>query len=519
VGKRATAPPIAGLELKRDAEMPLHQQIDAAFRRAILDGRLRGGARIPSSRTLASQLGVSRLTVVTAFEQLTAEGYLEGRVGSGTRVACVLPAERFRGQGLGARSVARPTRVGKLPLSRRGTTIAGFSPRREAQQGAPRPFRLGPALDAFPYAEWVRLSAVCRRRFRAELLGYGEPAGYRPLREAIAAYLGPARGLHCQPDNVIVVSGAQQAFGLALRLISDPGDTVWIEDPGYPGTRGAALAAGTRPRAVRVDEEGLALDPALAREPAPRLVFITPSHQFPLGMTMSLSRRLALLRWAAASGAILVEDDYGNEYRYTGRPLSALQGLDTADRVIYVGSFGKVLFPALRLAYVVVPTHLVDAFIAAKGVLDSHAPVLEQATLAEFMAQGGFARHLARMRSLYGERQSALMESVRRRLHGLLTVRPPVTGMHLVGWLPRGVDDRAAARAAAEAQIEAMPLSAFRVQHPGPPGLVLGFASSPTSVIETATHRLAQVLEALFRRHEGPVARRDRVARWREKGS
>jgi len=229
----------------------------------------------------------------------------------------------------------------------------------------------------------------------------------------------------------------------------------------------------------------------------PRLVFVTPSHQFPLGMTMSLARRLALLRWADRAGAMIVEDDYGSEYRYTGRPLSALQGLDFDERVLYVGTFSKVLFPALRLACMVVPTPLVDAFTAAKGLLDTHAPLLEQATVAEFIASGLFVRHIARMRSLYGERQSALLESARRRLDGLLDVRPTATGMHLVGWLPRNASDRAVAKAAAAAGIEVAPVSAFRLESPGAPGVVLGFASSPRPAIEGATARLAGVLNAV----------------------
>lgn len=500
MGKRATGSPIAGIELERGGEVPLHRQIDAAFRRAILEGRLSGGTRIPSSRALAQQLGVSRLTVMSAFEQLIAEGYLESRVGSGTKVACVRPSEQFTGQQPGAGLLARPRRPMPVVLSRRGSAIAGFTPRREAQRGAPRPFRLGaPGLDTFPYAEWGRLSAACRRRIQPGLLGYGEPIGYRPLREAIAAYLGPVRGVRCGAENIVVVSGAQQAFGLALRLLTDVGDTVWVEDPGYAGVRGAVIAAGARLWPVRVDAEGLTLDSSAKHEPAPRLIFVTPSHQFPLGMTMSLARRLALLQRAARSGAIIVEDDHGSEYRYAGRPLSALQGLDTGERVIYVGTFSKVLFPALRLAYAVVPTPLVDSFSAAHGLLAGGVPLLEQATVAEFIAQGHFARHIARMRAVYQERQAALVESATRHLAGLLEVQPTATGMHLVAWLQRGMDDRAVAKAAADAGIEVAPLSAFRVQAATAPGLVLGFASSSRSQIEAASARLAAVLEAATR--------------------
>jgi GntR family transcriptional regulator/MocR family aminotransferase len=501
LGKRATVVQIAGIELERGSDIPLHRQIDAALRRAILEGRLSGGTRIPSSRALAEQLGVSRLTVTSAFEQLTAEGYLESRVGSGTTVARVRPVDEFGENG--SRTAARVPATGhrRIVLSRRGSSITRFTPRREEQRGVPRPFRLGtPALDAFPYVEWVRLAAASRRRLRPELLGYGDPAGYIPLREAIAAYLGPTRAVRCAAENVIVVSGAQQAFGLALRLLTDSGDAVWTEDPGYPGARGAAIAAGARVTAVRVDREGLSIDDGAARGPVPRLIFVTPSHQFPLGTTMSLARRLALLDWATRSGAMVLEDDYGCEYRYTGRPLSALQGLDTQDRVIYIGTFSKVLFPALRLAYLVVPTSLVDAVRAAKGLLDSHAPLLEQATLAEFITGGHFMRHISRMRRLYRERQAALIDAIQRRLNGSLEARPTATGMHLVGWLPRKADDRVVARAAAEAGIDVAPVSGFRVEHRGAPGLVLGFASSSIPEIDAATARLATVLRSVLSR-------------------
>jgi len=504
LGKRATGTPIAGIELKRGTALPLYRQIDAAFRQAILDGRLSGGTRIPSSRALAEQLGVSRLTVTNALEQLTAEGYLESRVGSGTKVAFALPNERFAGQRLGAQTHSRPQKPTSIVLSRRGATIAGFTPRRDPQRGEPRPFRLGaPALDSFPYAEWVRLSAACRRHIRAAALGYGEPAGYHPLREAIAGYLGPARGVRCTAENVVIVTGAQQAFGSALRLLTDVGDTVWVEDPGYGGVRGAVMAAGARLRPVRVDSEGLTLEADSKHQPRPRLIFVTPSHQFPLGMTMSLTRRLALLRWAARSGASILEDDHGSEYRYTGRPLSALQGLDTDDRVIYVGTFSKVLFPALRLAYAVVPTKLVAGFSAANSLLVGAPPLLEQATVAEFIAQGQFARHIARMRSLYRERQAALIEAATRHLKGLLALEPSEAGMHLVGRLPHGMDDRAVANAAADAGIEVAPLSALSVQARPAPGLILGFASSPSSELEVASARLATVLEKASRDRKG----------------
>ncbi len=254
--------------------------------------------------------------------------------------------------------------------------------------------------------------------------------------------------MRCEASQVIVVNGAQQAVDLAARVLLDPGDTAWVEDPGYQGARGALIAAGIRLAPVPVDAEGLDVRRGARAAPGARLVYVTPSHQYPLGVTMSLNRRLALLEWASASGAWILEDDYDSEYRYAGRPLAALQGLDTAGRVIYVGTFSKVLFPALRLGYLVVPPELVDAFVAARALADRHSPSVTQAALADFIDGGHFARHVRRTRALYAERQAALVRAAQRTLGGLLEVAPAEAGMHLMGWLPVGVDDRVAARAA-----------------------------------------------------------------------
>jgi GntR family transcriptional regulator/MocR family aminotransferase len=330
-------------------------------------------------------------------------------------------------------------------------------------------------------------------------MDYDEVAGYRPLREAIAAYLRSARGVTCDAAHVIIVHGSQQALDLTSRVLLDPGDAVWFEDPGYDGARGAVAAAGARLVPVPVDGEGFSVSAAMARDPSARLAYVTPSHQFPLGVTMTLSRRRELLRWAAESGGWVLEDDYDSEFRYAQRPLPAMQGLDTDDCVIYSGSFSKVLFPALRLGYLVVPPAMLDTFLRVRFLTDVHPSTITQATAADFIAEGHFERHLRRMRLLYGERQEALVESARRHLSGLLTVNRSEGGMHLVGWLPRGTNDWEGSRAARARGVAATPLSFFAECRPRPNGLLLGYAGLTPAQIAAGARQLAAALEPLCR--------------------
>jgi GntR family transcriptional regulator/MocR family aminotransferase len=486
---------LAGVVIDRDAALPLHRQLYEALRAAVLTGQLRPGSRLPATRALAAELGVSRNTVLAAYEQLLAEGYVEGQVGSGTYVARALPEAALHLQAR-RRAVARP--AARAPrLSRRGMLLAATPVTLVRAAGPPRPFRSGvPALDAFPRGVWMRLLARYWRRPPRELLGYGDPAGYRPLRVAIAAYLRVARGVRCEPEQVVIVAGSQQGLAIVARVLLDEGDVVWLEDPGYLGARGALRAAGARLVPVPVDDEGLAIAAGATRGPAPRLIYVTPSHQYPLGVTMSLARRLALLEWAGRVGAWVLEDDYDSEYRYGGRPLAALQGLDGDGRVIYLGTFSKVLCPGLRLGYLVAPPDLVDAFVAARALADRHSPGIEQAALADFIAEGHFARHLRRMRALYAARQAALVDAARRELAGLLTVPEAHAGMHVVGWLPDGVDDVAAADRAAAHGVETVPLSAYALGRPVHRGLLLGYAAVDEAAIRAGVERLARALAA-----------------------
>jgi GntR family transcriptional regulator / MocR family aminotransferase len=491
------------LGLDRSSAAPLYRQLYRGLREGILAGTLPAGSRLPSVRVLMRELKVSRNTVEGALAQLSAEGYLEARVGSGTYVAVALPddtlrAGRARGTARGRVSPGGGSPGGCEGLSRRGATLAGTpvsaSGRRRAT--APRPFRPAvPAVDEFPLKVWRGLAGEFWRRPPRGSLGYGEPAGYRPLRMAIAEHLRAYRAVRCSWERVIVVSGSQQALDLCARLLLDEGDEAWIEDPCYLGARGALSANGARLVPVPVDGEGLDVASGERASPDARLACVTPSHQYPTGATMSLSRRLALLGWASRSGAWVLEDDYDGEFRYSGRPLSSLQGLDNEGRVIYVGTFSKVLSPALRMGYVVVPPGLVNAFEGARALADRHPPVPEQAILAEFVAEGHFARHLRRMRRLYAERQQALVDAAKGELAGLLEVRPSGAGLHLVGRLPDGADDAEVSVRLAAGGVEAPPLSAHRFSSSGTPGLVLGYAAFDETVIRDGVGRMAGTLQ------------------------
>jgi GntR family transcriptional regulator/MocR family aminotransferase len=326
---------------------------------------------------------------------------------------------------------------------------------------------------------------------------YNDPAGYRPLREAIATRLVTTRGVRCSADEVVIVTGSQQALEFAGRMLLDPGDPVWMEDPGYIGARAALIAAGARLIPVPVDEDGLDVDAGIAREPAARLVVVTPSHQFPLGSTLSLARRLALIEWASRTGAWVLEDDYDSEFRYIGRPLTALQGIDTEGRVIYVGTFSKVLFPALRLGYMVAPADLVDALIAAHMSTDIHAHTLEQAALAEFIQAGHLDRHVRRMRVTYAERQAVLVEAVKQHLTGFVDVEPSGSGLHLVGWLPDGLNDRLVSREAAAYGMDVWPLSLHCIDPAPSSAILLGYAGMTPAEIRAGVETLAMLLPRL----------------------
>jgi GntR family transcriptional regulator/MocR family aminotransferase len=476
----------------RDPGAPAHRWLYAALRAEILEGRLRPGARLPGTRDLANQYGLSRGTIVNAFEQLRSEGYLEGSVGSGTYVSKVLPDDLLhvpREAGAQPRPAGKPRRE----LSDFGRRIKLF-PVLEIRPS--RAFRVNvPALDLFPIALWAQLAARRFRRISARLLMGCDPLGYQPLREAVAGYLSASRGVKCEPGQVMIVSGVQEALDLSTRLLLSPGDRVCMEDPGYRGASAAFEAAGARISTAPLDEEGMALRPASLC--GAKLVYVTPAHQYPLGITMSLPRRLALLEQARQSGALLFEDDYDSEYRYSGRPVPALQGLDRDGSVLFAGTFNKVLFPSLRMGYLVIPPDLVDAFAATRSATSRHPPLLEQAVLCDFITEGHFGRHLRRMREVYAERLSVLLESARQRLAGLLEISTVEAGLHTVGWLREGIEEEAAAQAAAQRDVEVVPLSVHSRGRLERAGLQLGFAAVDADEIRRGVRELAAALERI----------------------
>jgi GntR family transcriptional regulator / MocR family aminotransferase len=501
----ATHVAVAGINLDRHASVPLSIQLYEALRQAILRGQLRPGTRLPSTRSLAEEYEVSRNTAVFAFEQLLAEGYLEAKVGSGTSVARSLPAELLTmGKAaidLGCRPSSRRT------LSRWAKVIGTYSCysiqhrrpiRLLAVPDQPRPFESGlPDTSVFPFKIWARLLTRYWRHANCELLTYENPAGYWPLREAIAEYLRTARAVQCEVDQVIVVNGSQQGLDLAAHLLIDSGDKVLLEDPGYPGARVALQGAGARLIRVPIDGEGANIHGIKQKISNVRFIFITPSYQFPLGVTMNVARRLALLDQANRWGAWVLEDDCDSEYRYRGRPLPSLQGLDSTGRVIYMGTFNKTLFPSLRLGFLVLPKDLIEAFCHALSVTDGYSPLAEQAVLADFIAEGHFARHIRRMRALYQERQSVLIEAIRQELSGLLEAQSSDGGMHVVGWLPKGVHDVVASQRAAACGVFARPLSSCSIGKLTREGLLLGYAALNPSQIREGVQKLAVALQPI----------------------
>jgi GntR family transcriptional regulator/MocR family aminotransferase len=482
--------------LDRSSAIALHRQLYNQLRESILSGRLSAGTRLPSTRELADELSLARNTVLNAFDQLYAEGYLTRRVGDGTYVSKELPDDLLHVKR--AQKFRQHARQNGRSLSTWGKAVASVSVSPGNYLGPPRPFRTGtPALDAFPYKLWGRLLAQRWKESARTLIPYGDSAGYLPLRKAIAAYLSTTRGVRCVAEHVIITCGSLHALEIIARVILEAGDSAWIEDPGFLGARAALKAAGARLVPVTVDADGLNPACGIARCADPRLIYVTPSHQYPLGMTLSLSRRLELLRFAAKTGAWIVEDDYDSEFRYLGQPLAALQGLDTEQRVIYAGTFSKVLFPSVRIGYIIAPPDLVEAFVHARSIGGHQSQTLDQAVLADFISAGHFARHLRKMRKLYAERQQVLLRAARRDLNGVLELNPSDAGMHLIGWLRDGVDDVAAARVAFAGGVEVTPLSAYCIEPQTRGALRLGYTGYTSREISSAARQLAKALKQI----------------------
>jgi GntR family transcriptional regulator / MocR family aminotransferase len=504
----------AGIEL--DRRQGLSRQLYQALRVRVLDGRLASGTRLPASRDLAAALSISRNSVVRAYDQLYAEGFIEGRVGDGTYVAQLpgngLPAKKLStklstGFSTGL-STALSTKCPDLPVNSSSQVIhRGALDRVEKNHlpsppsGPPRAFRVGvPAFDLFPFEVWAKLNAAFWRKPDLQQLCYGDPAGDVRLRGMIAAYLRSSRGMQCSAEQILITSGAQQGISLCAQLLVEPGDGVAIENPGYRAAGHAFAVAGARLHGVAVDNEGIDCS-ELARLGDCRLTYVTPSHQYPTGVVMSLARRLELLAWAERTQGWIVEDDYDGEYRYSGAPLAPLAALDRQGRVLYVGTFGKVAFPALRLGYLVLPTGLVDAFSRRRAVDVRHSEVSTQAVMAEFMAAGHFQRHIRRMRRAALSRRNTLLSGWPLDIPGIGELPTVAAGLHMTVSVDSVSREQALIEAARRVDVEVNGLSSYWLPQSTTAldqraGLVLGFAAVPEKAIEAALERLRKAWRA-----------------------
>lgn len=469
-------------------ETATYEWLYETVRTEILEGRLRPGTRLPSTRELASHYDLSRGTIVNAFELLKSEGYLQSSVGSGTFVSEVLPDDLLTVKGQ-SRS-PHPASAREPRFSEYGKRVT-YDPNFEPQPM--RAFRANlPAVDLFPMKIWSALAAKHLRTGNAQLLIGCDPAGFRPLREAVADYVNSWRGVKCTPGQVLIVSGVQEAIDIAARVLLNPGDRACVEDPGYQAATTVFESCGAHVVPVPVDAEGLEVRDDLMHEA--RLVYVTPAHQAPLGVTMSLRRRLALLEWAQKNEAFILEDDYDSEYRYSSRPVPALQGIDRSASVIFTGSFNKVLFPSLRLGYIVAPPEVLAKMEAVKSITSRHAQLVDQVVLCDFITQGHFARHVRRMREVYAERLDVLLEAVRSRLAGALEISDIEAGLQTAAWLRDDIDANAVEAAARARGIHVTALNAFARAPLPRDGLQLGFAAVGPAEIRRGVRELERVL-------------------------
>jgi GntR family transcriptional regulator/MocR family aminotransferase len=465
---------------------PLFQQVYLHLREAILSGTFRSGEKLPSTRDMAEQLGISRTVVLTAYDQLLAEGFVLGRAGSGT----------YASGGVGAHLSTRSEAPAKVRLSRFGSAAATASSRLNFPQrrtrSLPYDFAYGRSdLSTFPFEMWRRILLRCSRKAKVAELDYGPTGGSEALREAIRAHVRRSRAVLCEPSQVMVVNGSQQALDLIARVLIERGDRVAIEDPSYQGAREILRAAGARLLPIKVDREGL--NPALLPAQA-RLAFVTPSHQFPTGAILSLARRLELLRWAKRGGAVIVEDDYDGEFRYQGQPLESLQGLDREGRVIYIGTFSRTVFPALRIGYLIAPARLLPAFTAAKWLCDRHTATLEQETLAEFISSGMYERYLRRVRRRNAARRKALLDSIEKCLGDRVEITGDGAGAHIVVWPRQQLREADVIAGAAARGVGVYGISAYFLKQPSRTGIMLGYSRMTETEIREGVRRLSEVL-------------------------
>jgi GntR family transcriptional regulator/MocR family aminotransferase len=497
----------------------LSRQVAQALREAVRNGDVRPGDSLPSTRLLAASLQLARGTVIEAYEQLIAEGFLESKAGAGTRVAQAL-AERQHASGPREPHAARRRHIARPGLPEPAVAFAQIA--QEFRPLAPVPFAISvPVGLTAPADIWRRLGNRLRAKGPGAPAGYTDPLGALPLREAIAGYVRKSRSVRCKPDQVIVTSGTQQGLFLACHVLLGSHDQTWVENPAYRGVTALLESTGHRDTMIRVpvDADGIDVEAGIRMAPHARAAFVTPSHQYPLGMPMSMARRSALLAWARANQAWVVEDDYDSELRYQGSPFPSLQGLDP-DRVLYLGTFSKILFPSLRLGYAIVPDDLADAFCGARVLMDRHPPNADQHVLAAFMAEGHLERHIRKVRNVYLVHRVQLIETLNTLLpRELAWVEPGDQGMHLVLWLAKDIDDRKVVELAALAGVSVRAVSPMFAPGTGRPGLVLGFGGFSSAQMEAAAQRLAAVIAEVAKslRQGRAVTRKPSILKGRDR--
>jgi len=482
------------IRLNKQDGMPLYSQLYEQIKQAIFNGHLKAGERMPATRTLSVELSVSRNSVFQAYDQLMLEGFLEGKKGDGTYVMQLDNVQR---------------KYVPVPVQKK-TTLADTVKYKDASLAEstllsdsslepPLPFQSCVMdMQHFPVKVWARIAAKIYRNLHKVYLGYLDTQGHLPLRQALADYLRVNRSIVCSPDQILIVNGSRQAINLAAQLLIKKGDQCWMEDPGYRSGRAAITRWGGIVCPVPLTEYGLNIDYGMQHYPDAKLTYVTPSHQYPLGGTLPLSERLKLLQWAAKHQMWILEDDYDSEFRYNGRPVPALKGLDDKGHVIYIGTFSKVLFPALRIGYMVLPTvDMAQQFKMLKSTIDRQSPVIDQAIVAQFMHEGHFARHLRKMRTLYKKQQEELFQLLEKQVGKYITVAPSDTGIHLIGWLKQPCDMELLLQKAAAANIIVHPVQDFTIRFKQPQGLLLGFTGFKHAEMEQAVLKLKRVLSSL----------------------
>lgn len=503
------------LDLRADSDVPLHRQIYQQIRQAILTGRVRSQQKLPASRQLAQSLGVSRSTVVQSYDQLISEGYIKPRRGAGTFVCAVIPDDLLAVSGDDTAKKGAFEATYKASNANRNAipSLSAFAQRLNQVATPPQAaqttvsFRYWrPDLSIFPVQQWQRL-VTARSMSSTDWMTYGdEPMGYGPLRNAIAAYISQTRAVRCVPDQILITQGTQQAIGLIAQVLLTPGDTVALEEPGYLSAQKIFASYGASLQPIPVDQEGLSIDAlaSLSEHSArpPKLVYVTPSHQFPTGALMPLSRRLALLQWAQENNALIIEDDYDSEFRYSGRPIPALQGFDEANRVLYIGTFSKIMFPGLRLGYLVLPPELVSVFTRAKWLCDRQCSLINQAALTDFIQLGHLARHIRKMRTVYAQRRETLMQTLQTATNafGSTEFFGDAAGLHLMAQLPPAKTNLSSQVLVARAQTQGVSLFSTRRYYLEPPTVdegkfIFGFGGLSEKVIKETTARLRLLLK------------------------